>query len=226
MQNTPIGTPAESAGALYFPTDVTPEEIFLAIGRLRKEARDEIERLLNFLDETDNHMELEPSLGWPEGRFGQCGSVGATDDSEAEPEHDEDGADAEGSLGSHELPSGAVSYAPSISFGELDVEGEHDGKEPDVDDEPSLGSSNDHHGTGTRYDPGSMTDGEGPDDDLEPSLGSINPTIGGSPFWPAGNSDDREEEHDGREPDDSGIADQDGLDEQVPFRDCQNVGMV
>jgi hypothetical protein len=51
---------AEPAGELYYPTPVTPEEAFQAIGRLRKAARDEIDRLIRFLDETDNHMELEP----------------------------------------------------------------------------------------------------------------------------------------------------------------------
>ena len=56
----PLGSPAESAGALYFRTDISPEEIFQAIGRLRKEARDEIDRLIRFLDETDDHMEREP----------------------------------------------------------------------------------------------------------------------------------------------------------------------
>src|SRR3979409_1677436 len=60
MQNIPTGTPADSAGALYYKTPVTPEEAFQAIGRLRKEARAEIDRLIRFLDETDNHMELEP----------------------------------------------------------------------------------------------------------------------------------------------------------------------
>jgi hypothetical protein len=44
--------------------------------------------------------------------------------------------------------------------------------------------------------------------------------------WTAGSSLDYEGEHDGREPDESGIGDQDGLDEQVPFRDWQHVGMV
>ena len=34
-------------------------QIFRAIGRLRREARDEIDRLIRFLGETDNHMELE-----------------------------------------------------------------------------------------------------------------------------------------------------------------------
>ncbi len=44
---------------LYFPTPVTSEEAFQAIGQLRKEARDEIDRLIQFLDTTDNHMELD-----------------------------------------------------------------------------------------------------------------------------------------------------------------------
>jgi hypothetical protein len=52
--------PAQPAGELYFRTPVTPEEAFQAIGRLRKEARDEIDRLIRFLDDTDNHMEREP----------------------------------------------------------------------------------------------------------------------------------------------------------------------
>jgi hypothetical protein len=79
---------------------------------------------------------------------------------------------AEPSLGSHELPSGAISYQQSISFGEVDVEGEHDGREPDVDSEPSLGSSNDHHGNGTSYiNWADIVDAEGHDDDFEPSLG-------------------------------------------------------
>jgi hypothetical protein len=46
--------------SLYLPTDITPEQLFRAIGKLRKEARDEIDRLIRFLDDTDNHMELEP----------------------------------------------------------------------------------------------------------------------------------------------------------------------
>jgi hypothetical protein len=157
---SPQGTP------LYLPTDVTPEELFQAIGRLRKEARDEIERLLTFLDDTDNHMELEPSLGWPEssgkgdyddyddyGTYGDsrdegCTNLGVTDDREAEPEHEEDGADDEPSLGSHNLPGGAVCYLQSVSLGEIDVEGEHDGREPGGDDEPSLCGVNADHFTG------------------------------------------------------------------------------
>src|ERR1700689_4954547 len=61
--NTPVpdqSLPTPGRDFLYLPIDVTPEQIFQAIGRLRKEARDEIDRLVRFLDETENHMELEP----------------------------------------------------------------------------------------------------------------------------------------------------------------------
>jgi hypothetical protein len=44
---------------LYYPTPVTPEEAFQAIGRLRKEARDEIDRLIRFLDRTDDYVSRE-----------------------------------------------------------------------------------------------------------------------------------------------------------------------
>jgi hypothetical protein len=59
----PTNTPAINQplpASLYRPTDITPEQLFQAIGKLRKEARDEIDRLVRFLDETENHMELEP----------------------------------------------------------------------------------------------------------------------------------------------------------------------
>ena len=130
-------SPAKPLDApLYFRTPVTPEEAFQAIGRLRKEARDEIDRLIRFLDDTDNHMELEP---------------------------DDEGDDAE-------------------------LE-DHDPAEDDGLREPSLGSLGDHHPNQER--------------------------------WAVGNSRDLEID-DGE----SGVADQDGLDEQVPFRDWMGVGMV
>jgi len=37
----------------------TPEEAFQAIGRLRKDARDEIDRLIGFLDKTDDYVSRE-----------------------------------------------------------------------------------------------------------------------------------------------------------------------
>jgi hypothetical protein len=60
------------------------------------------------------------------------------------------------------------------------------------------------------------------DDGLrEPSLGSVGDVHFDQGRWAAG--DRRDLELDDIE---SGIADQDGLDEQVPFRDWQGVGMV
>ena len=125
--NIPLDDSAKPVEGLYYPTPVTPEEAFQAIGRLRKEARDEIERLLNFLDDTDNHMEREEAV-----------DDVACDDHELELGEGDD----EPSLGSHVTPSGAVSYSMPVSRnGDLDCEGdEHDGAEPDEADlEPSIG---------------------------------------------------------------------------------------
>jgi hypothetical protein len=61
--SSPIERPADSAGELYRRTDISPEQFFQPLGRLRKEARDEIERLLAFLDRTEPDPDLEPSLG-------------------------------------------------------------------------------------------------------------------------------------------------------------------
>jgi hypothetical protein len=52
----PTNTPADP---LYLPTDISPEQLFRAIGKLRKDARDEIDRLIRFLDETENHMAID-----------------------------------------------------------------------------------------------------------------------------------------------------------------------
>jgi hypothetical protein len=52
-------TPAPATEPLYLPTDITPEQLFRAIGKLRKDARDEIDRLIRFLDETENHMAID-----------------------------------------------------------------------------------------------------------------------------------------------------------------------
>ena len=58
-------------------------------------------------------------------------------------------------------------------------------------------------------------------DPPEPSLGSVGAVHIDQTGWAGGNSRDLEQDDS-----DSGIADQDGLDEQVPFRDWQMVGMV
>ena len=68
-------------------------------------------------------------------------------------------------------------------------------------------------------------DDEGDEADAEPSIGSLDRMVNQS-RWAAGCCDDTEAEHDGREPDDSGIGDQHGLDEQVPFRDWSMVRII
>ncbi|MET4170832.1 hypothetical protein ABIB99_001914 [Bradyrhizobium sp. LA6.1] len=60
---TTVGRPADSAGELYRRTGMPPDQFFQALGRLRREARDEIERLLAFLDRTEPDPDMEPSLG-------------------------------------------------------------------------------------------------------------------------------------------------------------------
>jgi hypothetical protein len=68
-------------------------------------------------------------------------------------------------------------------------------------------------------------DGGEPDEEGEPSLGSFDRLVDQEYSWVADcvNFVGPDADLDGAE---SGIADQDGLDEQVPFRDWQNVGMV
>lgn len=130
---TTLGTPAESARELYVKTPVTAEEVFKAIGRLSKAARDEIDRLLRFLDEKDNHTEREP-------------------------DDEGDDADAEPSLGSFDLMTDQAKAWQQRSLWAFPAP---DGEQDDADNEQSEAS---------------------------------------------------------------GIGDQDGLDEQVPFRDWQNGG--
>ncbi|APG11399.1 hypothetical protein BKD09_23990 [Bradyrhizobium japonicum] len=129
-----LGSPAEPAGALYFKTDVSPEQIFQAIGRLRKEARDEIDRLIRFLDSTEDHMELEPE---DEGD----GDSELEDDDPAE--NDLDDEPSLGALENH--PTSPWPGQPNLplrcdnsggqqlwaSSGTRDLEDEHDGREPD-----------------------------------------------------------------------------------------------
>jgi hypothetical protein len=91
--------------------------------------------------------------------------------------------------------------------------------EPDADEEPSLGSSNDYHGSKSRgqWGEGTPANGwdagrEGPEEDLEPSLGvrEIHASIysersGDQTSWAfSGNDQDLEDEHDGAEPDEDG----------------------
>jgi hypothetical protein len=53
---------ADSAGERYVKTDISPKQIFQDIGRLRREAMEEIDRLLQFLDATETDADLEEDL--------------------------------------------------------------------------------------------------------------------------------------------------------------------
>lgn len=139
-----------SPQGLYFPADITPEQLFQAMGKLRRAAMDEIERLLAFLDSTEPDADLEengdrePPLGWTdmEARYGALSAPAG---------EDEDGADAEPSLGfatggwmpEHQRQEGRAFHLSAD--GGQDLEDEHcgaepeDDSEPDVDSEPSLG---------------------------------------------------------------------------------------
>lgn len=138
--------PQAPQDAYYLPTDATPEQIFQAIGRLRKDARDAIHDLILFLDKTDDYVSRELEDGADDG---PC-----------------DDRELEGSLGSFDrMTDQSKSWQQMQGEFDIDLDAEQD----DADDEES--------------DPAELSE-------------------------------------------ESGIGDQDGLDEQVPFRDWQNVGMV
>jgi hypothetical protein len=134
--NTSALTPIAGLDWLDIKPDASAEEIFRAIGRLRKEARDEIDRLIRFLDESADHIEREPDGDELDAPYPESG-VKATNPME----DDEDGADDEPSSGSSgHYDGGPISYlAHAISDGcemVYDCEyDEHDGREPDCEDE-------------------------------------------------------------------------------------------
>lgn len=159
--NTSALTPIPGLDWLDIREDTPPAEIFRAIGRLRKEARDEIDRLIRFLDESDNHMELEPD--------------DESDDSEQEDDDPaEDDGTSEWSLGFLERHPSIYGYGRDGSGTQErlcqgyggDREDEHNGAEPTEDEEPSLGSSHCHHNQ-RHWSIGSHYDGELDDCDRE-----------------------------------------------------------
>ncbi|QDM27499.1 hypothetical protein FNL56_16260 [Tardiphaga sp. vice304] len=114
-------SPASPVQGLYYPTPVTPEDAFKAIGRLRRAARDEIDRLLAFLDQTDPYMffELEDAVDDGACDEDELDGVNAhlhgegEDDEEADPSGDEASgiADMDGlaeQVGGHYGRSGEV----------------------------------------------------------------------------------------------------------------------
>lgn len=150
------GPEAGPPGAEYYRTDISPAALFCALGGLRRQAEAEIERLLAFLDELDADSDFELS-GDDEPELGSV--AGRRDDQS----HWAAGIDAEPSLGATERhPDGELgeswiyddarrdrdgAQADWSAGVDDDREGQHDGREPDVDDElsgdenePLLGS--------------------------------------------------------------------------------------
>ena len=114
-----------------------PENPIEALRILRREAAAEVERLIAFLDALGGDPDLEdggddeeepdePSLGWTT-TFNQTSRnrLGGTGDEE------QDDADREPSLGSRS----AINQLLWADGSTKDFEDEHDGREPDVDDE-------------------------------------------------------------------------------------------
>lgn len=140
---------------LYLPTDVTPETFFQAIGRLRREAQDEIERLLAFLDATEGDPDAEPSLGWTSslGHYLETpadliGNANFGDDRESDDSDYEPDTDLEPSLGwrgagcfpENDSQDGVDFHLNADHGGEF--EEDHDGREPSEDAERWLGWAN------------------------------------------------------------------------------------
>ena len=124
-------------------------ETIATLQRLRREARDEITRLILFLDQSDPYVttELEEVC---EDEGGQCEGGGGEEGCEDE---GADTSDAEPSLGAIERhPSCYGADGRNWSgdqsdwamSGLKDLEDEHDGAEPGEDEEPSLGALEGH----------------------------------------------------------------------------------
>jgi hypothetical protein len=142
--------PAGPADALYIPTDISPEELFEHLGRVRREAEAAIEQLIDILDRTDQFYDerehqidddpidadddSEDTLGsidaasqahWASGHAGDREGDGCADDREGdELEHGGDGAieDGEASLGWTEEEAGRGGTGGSFMGNRADFE--------------------------------------------------------------------------------------------------------
>lgn len=169
MQN-PTERPAESLDSIYRRTDVTPEEFFQALGRLRRAARDEIERLIEWLDSTID-----------------CDEDMAVDDEPCDGEGDD-----EPSLGSFDCMSNQIKAWRTTGCG-VGLDAEVD----DCDREPILATPEDMNGSqdqtlweyGSRKD---LEDDAGDNPELDPGENGIADLDGmreqwaGSPWLPVG----------------------------------------
>jgi hypothetical protein len=135
---TTTKSPGEAQDApLYVPTGLTPDELFEALGKLRREAQDEIERLIDLLDLTDPFFDEREKQIDDE-------PIDGDDDSEdtlGSVDHANQTRWASGDAGSRE----GDGCADDREGDELQHGGdEHDGAEPGEDSEPSLGWTEAH----------------------------------------------------------------------------------
>jgi hypothetical protein len=159
--------PAEPQDAsVYIPTDISPEDLFQAIGRLRKEAQDEIDRLLSFLDEIDGEVDNEAAGDEGDASYPEGGS------------HllNHPGEDDEPSLGSVDGPIHGVGKRKAAAAGQESwAQGNCDGREGDGCDDDREGDELQHGGD--------EHDGAEPEVDTEPSLGwTVDGQIVRNPF--------------------------------------------
>lgn len=112
---TPRTKPGSPLDAIYRRTDLTPEQVFQALSRLRKEAERQVEYLISLIDELDGDTDAEPEP--VESNYE--GNIGI---------NRIDLDEAEGGAENHDLEAVCE-----------DEGAEHDGTEPDEDREPSLG---------------------------------------------------------------------------------------
>ena len=118
---------------LYYPTGVAPDEFYKELGRLRKAAEAEIERLLVFIDALDD-PDLEPDADYEPTLGSALLANGGDQEDWATPDVDEREIDPD--------PEPSLGWTSTGQHGTNDdSEDEHDGAEPDVEDEPTLGAT-------------------------------------------------------------------------------------
>lgn len=144
VTETPFpASPPPAEGGLFVRTDISAETLFQALGRLRRQAAADIERLIAFLDETEGDTDFEsagdenePSLGAPERSSAPNGYYHGRKGQQLRTADGSQGGWAAGNDDGREGDAGCDDR-------EGDEQGhggdEHDGREPDVCDEPSLG---------------------------------------------------------------------------------------
>lgn len=153
---------AEGGGSLYRPIGISPEDFFQALGRVRRAARNEIERLIEWLDSTID-----------------CDEDAAVDDGPCD-----DDPDSEPSLGSFDRMSDQIKAWDNRHMGDVDCEVDRADHEPalaapelhpmESQEQWAAGNSDDREGDGCADDREGdelQHGGEAVHEDDEPSLG-------------------------------------------------------